>query len=421
MAIPITIPRLGWNMDEGVFVGWLKADGEEIRPGEPLFTLEGEKATQDIESLDQGILRISADEPQAGDKLAVGAVIGYLVQAGEIAPALSPSQRKPSPGSLAKTAGAGAAPGHIVEQDRRQRAAGYPTISPRALRLAQEFGIDWTQLRGSGRTGRIRECDVRAAVGAGGAAISGRTVASLEKISPLGVLPIPHGKAVAVSPIRKTIAERLLTSVRSTAPVTLTTAVNATALVGLRQQLKAAAQAKNEAVPTYTDFFVKLSAAGLQGHPLLNACWVEDQIVVPDGIHIGFAVDTDAGLLVPVIRDVPALSLAELAARSIDLAARARQRKLAAEEMQGGTFTVTNLGPFGVDAFTPIINFPQCAVLGVGRIERRPVVVDDQLAARDQVTLSLTFDHRIVDGAPAARFLQSLGQLIENPRLCLKP
>jgi pyruvate dehydrogenase E2 component (dihydrolipoamide acetyltransferase) len=184
--------------------------------------------------------------------------------------------------------------------------------------------------------------------------------------------------------------------------------VDATRLVALRNQLKPA----GDVIPSYTDLLVKLTALALEKHPLLRARWEQDRIVVSSGIHIGVAVETDAGLIVSVIRDVPSLDLKQLSARSRELIARARQGKLASNEMQGGVFTLTNLGEFGIDAFTPIINQPQCAVLGVGRIERRPVVIEEQIVIRDQMTLSLTFDHRIVDGAPAARFLQTLAGLI---------
>jgi pyruvate dehydrogenase E2 component (dihydrolipoamide acetyltransferase) len=160
---------------------------------------------------------------------------------------------------------------------------------------------------------------------------------------------------------------------------------------------------------------VKLVAAALQQHPLLNSRWDDGRVIPSASVHIGIAMDTDAGLLVPVIRDVPGLGLKQLAARSRDLIERARSGKLLADDMRGGTFTVTNLGAFGVDAFTPIINPPQCAILGVGRIQRQPVVIGESVAIRDRITLSLTFDHRIVDGAPAAQFLQTLTRLIENP------
>jgi pyruvate dehydrogenase E2 component (dihydrolipoamide acetyltransferase) len=223
-----------------------------------------------------------------------------------------------------------------------------------------------------------------------------------------------------LSPVRRRIAERMLQSSRSTAPVTLTTTADATNLVNLRQQFRAVAAA-GEPVPGYTDFLVKLAAVALQKHPALNAWASEGQIVTSTSIHIGIAVDTEAGLFVPVVREVPALTLKGLAARARELAERARQGKLTAEEMQGGTFTVTNLGAFGIDAFTPLLNPPQCAVLGIGRIAPRPVVKDGQVVAREQVTLSLTFDHRLTDGAPASRFLQTLVALIENPGPCLIP
>jgi pyruvate dehydrogenase E2 component (dihydrolipoamide acetyltransferase) len=365
MAIPITIPRLGWNMDEGTFVGWLKPDGAAVRPGEPLFSLESDKATQEIECLDAGILRIAPDGPRAGDKVTVGTVIGYLAPVGEAVPARAAD----------------------VHRDRR-----HVPISPRAKRLAAKLGIDWARLKGSGRTGRIRERDVRAAAPR-----------------------VREGTSVPVNSIRQTIAVRMLNSHRSTAPVTLTTTVDATHLVLLRNQFQAALSAGSDIVPSYTDFLVKLAGIALEKHPLLNARWDGEQIQIPEGIHIGIAVDTDAGLLVPVLRDVPALSLKQVAVRSRDLVERARQGKLTAAELQGGTFTVTNLGAFGIDSFTPIIHFPQCAILGLGRIQRRPVVSGNDVVIRDQLTLNLTFDHRIVDGAPAARFVQTLGVLLENP------
>jgi pyruvate dehydrogenase E2 component (dihydrolipoamide acetyltransferase) len=210
----------------------------------------------------------------------------------------------------------------------------------------------------------------------------------------------------------------MVTSLRATASATLTTSADASNLVALRQQFRAGSP--QAIVPTYTDLIIKLSALALQAHPALNSRWEEEGIVQCRGIHIAFAVDTEAGLVAPVIRDVPALSLAQLAARSRELAERAHSRKLTADDMQGGTFTVSNLGPFGIDAFTPIINYPECAILGVGRIRKQPAVVGDQIVARDLVTLSLTFDHRIVDGAPAARFLNTLRQGIEQPETTLE-
>jgi pyruvate dehydrogenase E2 component (dihydrolipoamide acetyltransferase) len=386
MAIPITVPRLGWNMDEGVFVGWLKADGATVRSGEPLFTLESEKATEDIECLDDGILHIPTDGPNKGDVVAVGAVIGFVLQPGEPIPTVSKtspsSQRsKPMPVEIRSP---------TIDAPARDR----PASSPRARRTAAALGIDWRKAKPSGRTGRIRERDVLAL----------NTALAQE-------MPLAPAHS-----LRRVIAERMLTSSRSTAPVTLTTTTDATVLVNLRNRWKAAAHSSGDAAPTYTDLFVKLTALALVKHPVLNSRWENDRIVSPEVFHIGIAVDTDAGLVVPVVRDVSRLSLRELSIRSRDLIERAQQRKLSASELQGGTFTITSLGAFGIDAFTPIINYPECAILGIGRIRRCPAVHNDQIVIRDQVTLSLTFDHRITDGVPAARFLQTLSALIENPK-----
>jgi pyruvate dehydrogenase E2 component (dihydrolipoamide acetyltransferase) len=196
--------------------------------------------------------------------------------------------------------------------------------------------------------------------------------------------------------------------------VTLHTTADATNLVSLRAQYKAAASSGRE-TPGFLEFIVKLAAMTLRDHPMLHAQWDEDRLMTPDEPHIGIAVDTEEGLLVPVIRGAAGLGLGEIVARARDLARRARERRIRPDEMQGGTFTITNLGAYGVETFTPIINPPECAVLGMGRIVREPVMTEDRVVGRDRMSLSLTFDHRIVDGAPAARFLQALVGAIENP------
>ena len=181
------------------------------------------------------------------------------------------------------------------------------------------------------------------------------------------------------------------------------------------------ANATDTVVPTYNDILVKLVAVALQKHPILNSRWEGETLCPCTSIHIGMAVDTEAGLLVPVIRDVARLTLHEVALRSRSLIERAHSKRLSADELCGGTFTVTSLGSLGIDAFTPIINYPECAILGVGRILRQPVAVGETIALRDMITLSLTFDHRALDGAPAARFLQTLTKLVESPLTALGP
>ena len=394
MPSSITIPRLGWNMEEGTFAGWLKRDGELVRAGDALFALEGEKATQDVDAIDEGVLRIPLGGPEVGTKLAVGAVIGYLLAPGEPEPAAAPVTTRgedhsfPEPATTERRQ-AVATPSHVA--DRR-------TSSPLARRLARELGIDWTRLRGSGRSGRVRKADI------------------LEAVRSRDANRSPLAGPVAVSPIRRMIAGRLLESHRTSAPVTLITTLDATNLVNLRCQFQAA-DPSDAHVPGYTDIVVKMTALALREHPMLHARWPvgDDRMTLPDDVHIGIAVDTEVGLIVPVIRGVLSLGLREIATHSRNLIDRARQRRLKPAELEGSTFTITNLGAFGVEAFTPIINPPECAVLGMGRIERRPVMAGDQVVGQDRMSLSLTFDHRIVDGAPAARFLQRLVRLIENP------
>jgi pyruvate dehydrogenase E2 component (dihydrolipoamide acetyltransferase) len=389
VAIPITVPRLGWSMEEGAFVGWLKADGAHVRPGDELFALESEKGTENVEAIDAGILCIPLDAPKSGDTVKVGTVLGHLLAEGEEPPAAVHQIRNPK-SEIRKEEIPAPAPVQVSESPRRGQA-----ISPRARRAARELGVEWSAVRGSGRNGRIRERDVRAAAAAGAASGAGGRL-------------IPHTNT------RRTIAARMVAGVTQAAPVTLTTRADATNLVGLRRQFQAAVTSGAE-VPGYSDFLLKLTAAALRQHPMLQAQWRDDGLFVPNVIHIAVAVDTDAGLLVPVVRDADRRSVRLLAAETRALVARARAGILSADEMRGATFTISNLGVFGIEAFTPILALPQSAVLGVGRIAPEPVVVGDRIVPCERVTLSLTFDHRVVDGAPAARFLDTLRRCVEQP------
>ncbi len=418
MPIEVVVPRLGWSMDEGTFGEWLKRDGDFVERGQALFVLEGEKSAQDIESFDEGVLRIPPDAPQPGDTVKVGQVLAFLVAKGELAPfdlnSGSQTSAKPrAPAKIEVTTGGEAS--KAAADGQRHTGAAHATrvkASPRARRLAAELKIDWTKIGGTGRTGRIRERDVLASF-AKSQVISSIAEPASRRDAPKSTGGAP--RTLAVSPIRRTIASRMRAGAHETAPVTLTTRCDATNLVALREQFRAAQNASESVVPGYNDIIIKLTVAALLRHPLLAAQWNDREIVLPDGIHISLAVDTDAGLLAPVIRDADKLTLRQIAAETRRLADLARDGRLSADQMQGGVFTVTNLGMFGIDAFTPIINLPQCAILGVGRIVREPAVVNDQIVPRDQLTLSLTFDHRVVDGAPAARFLQDLSRSIEQP------
>lgn len=459
MAIEIVMPKLGWTMEEGTLVEWMKQDGEVVQPGEIMFTIESDKALQEVESFEAGIFRIPPDSDVVGKPLPVGTVLAYIVQAGEAAPFEEIPPPQPSPiatgegeAQILPPQSSPVVTGKEASQNGSQM---LPRISPRARRVAHELGVDWATVKGSGRTGRIVERDIRAAA-------ASQPAASAVQISPvakraaeeLGVdvnalaaqmpgqrITREHVERAAQPPtaptpvsaeqcetrsaiprMRQIISERMSTSSQTTASVTLTTEVDATELVKLRQGLKNAGQSDSRPIPSYNDLLAKLVAEVLADHPQLNARFEGDEIVTSSAVNVGFAVDTERGLFVPVVRDVRAKSIRQIAADGAALVERARNGALHTEDMSGGTFTITNLGMYEIDAFTPIINLPQCAILGVGRIVPKQVVVDvvaEKVAIRQMMFLSLTFDHRLVDGAPAARFLQQIKRYIEQPYLWL--
>ena len=457
MAYEVTMPRLGWTMEEGVFGQWLKQDGDEVKAGDLLFTVEGDKATQEVEVFEAGILHLPSTAPSSGDVIPVGSLLAYIVQAGESPPEEDSQSSQMGvqgrQGSMASPIGTAepAVQGNPATKTVATDGRGAPNISPRARRVAGELGVDWIRLSGSGRTGRIVERDVRAAaetmvepVGVDISPVARRMAAeagiSLEELAatrPGGRIqredveaaivarrhPVPADETAArVLPhtrIRQITAQRMAESAHTTAPVTLTTEADATELAALREQLKSSYARRGLAVPSYNDIYIKLAAAALQEHPTLNSSWDDEGLILHGEIHIGFAVETERGLLAPVLRDVPAKSLRVIAAESAGLIKGAQQERLSHEAMQGGTFTITNLGMYGIDAFTPIINLPQAAILGIGRIVCKPAVHDGEVVPRQMVALSLTFDHRVVDGAPAARFLNTIREFVSEPILWL--
>ena len=443
MPYEIVMPRLGWNMEEGTLVEWLKQDGEKVSQGEMVCTIEGDKAATDVESFVSGILKIPDASPQPGQTVPVGTLLGYVVAEAELEtfdpnqvpvddgsgerveagpaqgiasePVVAGAEDRTEPGreptvserdrsratesTVPAVGTAGVATGSPREQD--VPATGVlpeqdePAISPRARRGAPGAGIDWRSLKGSGRSGRIVERDVLEASRRHESAMDG-----------------PDGKAAAARggqvDLRKVIARRMAEAHRTTAPVTLHTEADVTVL---------SSSFKGTSQPSWYDIMARIAAVALAEHPVMNASW-RDGVALNDGIHIGIAVDTAAGVIAPVIRDVPGKSLKDISATSKRLIQAARDGKLSLDQIEGGTFTLTNLGMYDIDAFTPIIHSPQCAILGLGRAAPRVVVIDEAdgtTGIRRIMSLSLTFDHRIVDGAPAARFLQRIRQLAETP------
>ncbi|MBT6149266.1 MAG: 2-oxo acid dehydrogenase subunit E2 [Gemmatimonadetes bacterium] len=400
MPIEVVMPRLGWTMTEGTLAEWLKASGEQIQAGDALFTVESDKALSEIESFDGGILHIPDNAPAPGDIIPIGAVLGYLLAEGEPGPAAVP----PPP---AVDAAWEAEPSVPAPESTSRVQGDRPAISPRARRLAKELSVEWEQISGTGSTGRITEGDIRAAAGGDPAQPSGAAPAAGSGDNDPQVA-LPEGsRRNPMNPIRRAISDRLSASHREGAPVTLTAELDATDLVELRQ----AARPR----PAFNDYLIRFAATALERHPALNSSISGNDIVLHGLIHIGFAVDTEAGLVVPVVRDAHGKSVEEIARESAHLSGRALRGELTSEEMTGGTFTITNLGAAGIDAFTPIVNPPQCAILGVGRIAQRPAVYEGQVVPRWLCVVSLSFDHRIVDGGPAARFLATLRELVESP------
>jgi pyruvate dehydrogenase E2 component (dihydrolipoamide acetyltransferase) len=455
MIRDVILPKLGQTMEEGTIVEWLKEEGDPVERGEVLFTVESDKATLEVEALTGGYLRKIL--VPAGESVPVLTPVGlvskepdedvaaYEVEAGppdgeaEETPAAAVEAKEecrgrifasPRARRLAREEGVvladvdGTGPnGRIVERDVKSYLEARPEVSPVAQRLAEREGVDVRKLAGSGPGGRVMKDDVERA-------LVERT--ALEPTEPV-VAEAPEAPepaavdALPVRGVRARIAQRMHESHRTTAPVTLTTEANATVFVEVRERLKASLLDELGFKLSYNDLLIKVVARALEEFPYMNAHLerggAEDltgQVVRRlETVHVALAVDTERGLLVPVVRDADEKSLVEIARDVRGLVERAQSGKATLDELSGSTFTITNLGMYEIDTFTPIINLPEVAILGVGRIKPEPAVVRGELAIQQKLWLSLTFDHRLVDGAPAARFLQRIKGLMEEPYLLL--
>jgi pyruvate dehydrogenase E2 component (dihydrolipoamide acetyltransferase) len=410
MITEVILPKLGQTMEEGTIVEWLKREGELVQRGEVLFMVETDKATLEVEAPARGFLRKTL--VPVGETVPVLTVVALITRtADEDLSAYEPQfQVSDSEFRVDEAAQLATSEPETLKPETRIFA------SPRARRLAREKEVDLALVTGSGPKGRIVERDV---------------VAYLETLAlappsaptpPAPPAPVEAVEAVAEVPmtgVRAVIAQRMHESHQTTAPVTLTTEADATAFVELRERLKASLAAELGFNIGYNDLLIKLVAHALGQFPYMNARLDGEVIRELGEIHIALAVDTDRGLLVPVIRNADRKGVAKIAREVRELVERARTGKALPDELSGSTFTITNLGMHEVDAFTPIINLPETAILGVGRIKARPAVVEGELCVRQTMWLSLTFDHRLVDGGPAARFLQYIKKLIEDPYLWL--
>jgi pyruvate dehydrogenase E2 component (dihydrolipoamide acetyltransferase) len=410
-----------------------------VEEGEPLFAIETDKATLDVEAQASGVLRhVTAAE---GDDVTALSTIALIAGPAEEVHQEGTAERLAEQEGLVDKLSPISEPARTVAE---QPVGVRLFVSPRARRLAEAEAVPLEELTGSGPEGAIVERDVRAYLEerrraspkatpvarrvAEGIGVDVRTVipsrpgGRITRADVEATLEEPEIAAskaiqwVDMSPTRQTIARRMAESQRTAAEVTLTRDVDATELVHLRERILEELS-ESDPRPTYTDFLISIVALQLRQYPYLNATIDGERIGLSQEIDVAVAVDTDRGLLAPVLRNADQKGLLQLAHEREELVRRTRDGAIASEELSGGSFTITNMGNLGVDAFTPIINPPQSAILGVGRIRPGPAVHEGELCVRQLVYLSLTFDHRVVDGAPAARFLRDVVRLIEKPHL----
>ncbi len=422
MTIEFTIPKLGDNVTEATIVNWLADDGAEVSAGDELLEVETDKAVIPVPATVGGILKIG--NFKAGDIVQIDQVVATIeTQNGDSTPPGDTASAADAP-----PAAAAAEPDTDIQAD--PPAADGIKITPVARKMAHEKGIDLTSLSGSGEQGKITKTDVLQALS--GEEPPARTATPPAPPAPMPAprpasappppAPTPEGDVLERRPlkgIRGVIARRMAESTQTTARVTLVTEADATELVSLREQLKGRYAEAWGFAPGYNDLLAMIVASGLRQFPYMNARFSADGEAIEHlkPVNMGMAVDTERGLLVTVIRDADRKGLQEIGSEFRELVKKARSGKANPDELSGSTFTITSLGTFRVDAFTPVINLPEAAILGVGRIADKAVVKDGQIVARKMMTLSLVFDHRLTDGAPAARFLDYVCELIEEPYL----
>ena len=435
MAIDVCMPRLSDTMEEGRILKWLKQPGDRIEIGDIIAEVETDKADMEMEALDEGVL-IEILVPEGG-MVPVGGVMARLGAADEIVAADSAAPaptaengiaEPPSPEPNASPLAPPPAP--KVRELREIRAQREPTpaeetgrllASPVVRRMAQELSLDLSQVPGSGPGGRIVKRDLEAYTAAQ-APLDATAKSQAESQAEPQTEPHPEARASAdpvaatrepFSRMRATIAKRMSESMREAPHFYLTAEINMSEAVRLRTALKASNRVTEDV--TYTHLLMKAVAIALARHPRLNASFGGDAREYQEHINIGLAVSLDDGLLVPVLHDCDSLSLLEIAAQATALVERARSGKPRAEDLTGGTFTISNLGILPIEHFTAIINQPQAAILAVGAIKERPVVRDGQVTIASTMLVTLSCDHRILDGVTGGQFLQELKSLLENP------
>ena len=405
MASEVKLPRLGQGMESGTVVKWLKAEGEEVEKGQPLYELDTDKVTQEVEAEASGMLLkivVAEGEVPVGTTLALIGEAGEEVEAptAEEAPPEQP-EAEPEPPAVAEVA----APPPERQEGERVKA------SPLARRLAREQGVDLASVTGTGPDGRIVAEDIELLA----AAPEAEPAAAAEPAPAEPVRVADDVERVPLTSVRRTIARRLTEAWE----IPVFQLVLSADMEAVNQLVERRRELDPEERVTVTDVLVKVCAAALMRHRAVNVQFTEEELLVFPYANVAIAVATDKGLMVPVVHGAEHLSLAEVAAARADVVGRARGGGLRQEDLEGGTFTISNLGMFGLDQFAAVLNPPQAAILAVGASQERPVVRDGEIVARPTMTMTLTCDHRAVDGAPAAEFLETVKAMLEDLSLAL--
>ena len=429
MATPVLMPLMGMTMEEGIVSKWLVEAGATVTKGQEILEFETDKINATVEAPEDGVLGGLTAQP--GDAVAVQGVLAYILEPGEEPPAAeAPPAAAPEPAAapapaapMPAPAAPAPAPAPVVAAAPVAAAAdGRIKSSPLARRIARELGVVIAGLAGSGPGGRIIERDVRAAAMA--PAVAAAPTVAVAPAIPTPAIPAAIGEPAAgttipVAGVRKVIAERMLQSLQQSAQVTLVTEVDGRRFHELRTELAARHEPALGFKISYNDLLIRVCAHALREHPRANASLDGDVIRLHDAVNVGLAIEAGGDLVVANVKQADRKSLAEIASDLRGVVERARANQLALDDITGGTFTISNLGLYGIDAFTPVLNPPESAILGVGALREKAVARDGEVVAQLSVTLSLTFDHRIIDGAPAARFLARIRELIEQPYLLL--
>ncbi|MDE2919445.1 MAG: dihydrolipoamide acetyltransferase family protein [Chloroflexota bacterium] len=441
MATAIRMPLMGMTMEEGAVTEWLVEDGAQVEKGQEILEFETDKINARVEAPAAGILGGIAAGP--GDLVKVQGLLAWILEPGETPPAEDPdppaaaaaaaappaAPPPPSPAPVAAVpapppapvapapAPVAAQPVAVAPAATAPSADGRVRASPLAKRVARELGVDLARLVGSGPGGRIIEKDVTVAAAA--PAPAPMPAVAAPPLAPAAVPDVAAGQVIPLEGVRRVIAERMLQSLQGSAQVTLVAEADARRFHELRTELASRHESALGFRISYNDLLIRICAHALREHPRANSSLEGDAIRLHDVVNVGLAIEAGGDLVVANVKQADRKSLVEIASDLRGVVDRARANSLDLDDITGGTFTISNLGVYGIDAFTPVLNPPESAILGVGALREKAVARDGQVAAELSMTLSLTFDHRIIDGAPAARFLARIRELIEQPYLLL--